>query len=288
MRLDLGADGREGALDPLVAPPGERRDIRREVDLARSHLARERRKLALGRAAAHDQVGAAPAQRAAQVRQALEHELRAGTRGVAAVHEPVVEAEDRDHPLGCRHRSPQRRVVVQPQVAAKPDEGGGRGYSLDAFVWDRPRPPRRPRRRDRGAFPSCPSSPPSGTPPTTSAEADVRPTSVIRTSRSSPIRRPAPATEITYESILPTAASSSYMCGSSSLTSSSSPSRKGSARSSISSLVPVSTSSNQSSGSPSLPSKWKCFPTSRSSSSSGRPASAPRSWDDTRGCTRTR
>ena len=52
------------------------------------------------------------------------------------------------------------------------------------------------------------------------------------------------------------------MCGSSMCTSTSSPSRNGSARSSTSSGVPSSTTSKWSIGSASVPSKWKCLPVS--------------------------
>ena len=40
------------------------------------------------------------------------------------MQEPVVEAEHRHHAVVVVQRRPKRRVVVQPQVTAKPDEDG--------------------------------------------------------------------------------------------------------------------------------------------------------------------
>ena len=73
------------------------------------------------------------------------------------------------------------------------------------------------------------------------------------------------------------------MCGSSMVTSTSSPSRNGSARSSTSSREPSSATAKWSIGSASEPSKWKCLPVSSSISSSGRPgppasSAATRGW----------
>ena len=79
------------------------------------------------------------------------------------------------------------------------------------------------------------------------------------------------------------------MCGSSIRTSTSSPSRNGSARSSTSSRLPSSTTSKWSIGSASVPSKWKWRPVSCSSSTIG-PGTPwpPTRIDDTLGCTRIR
>ncbi len=78
--------------------------------------------LALGRAVADDQAAAALAQRRVEVAQGLEHELRARARRVAPVEQAVVEAEDRHDPLVLLERRPQRRLVVDAQVAPEPDD----------------------------------------------------------------------------------------------------------------------------------------------------------------------
>ena len=63
--------------------------------------------------------------RAARASRSARHSSRNCVRGperVAAVQQPVVEAEDRDDPLVLVERRPQRRVVADPQVAPKPDD----------------------------------------------------------------------------------------------------------------------------------------------------------------------
>ena len=90
------------------------------MHLAGVELARERGQLALGRPAADHELAV---EALAQVGQALEHELRARPGGVAPAEQAIVEAEHADHPLAAIERRAQRRMVVQAQVARKPDEG---------------------------------------------------------------------------------------------------------------------------------------------------------------------
>ena len=61
---------------------------------------------------AKHQIAAALAQGPAQVREALQHELRAWSRRMTPVEQPVVEAEERDHAVGLRERGVQRGMVV--------------------------------------------------------------------------------------------------------------------------------------------------------------------------------
>ena len=80
----------------------------------------ERRQLLLGPPVTDDQPAAAPAQRGVEVGQALEQELRARARCMAAVEQPVVETEHRNEMVGAGAGRVERRVVVDPQVAAEP------------------------------------------------------------------------------------------------------------------------------------------------------------------------
>jgi hypothetical protein len=92
------------------------------VNRGRLDLLGEPKKLLLGRAVPQYQGGPSRAKRCAEVREALEQELGPRTGGVAAVQQAVVEAEDRDHAVVAVERRAKRWVIVQPQVAAKPDE----------------------------------------------------------------------------------------------------------------------------------------------------------------------
>jgi hypothetical protein len=124
-RRDL--QGRPNARDP---PPRERARVLAEVQLGRPDLARQRGQLALRRAVAQHQ----PAEPPVQIRQALEHELRARTRGVAAAEQPVVEAEHRHDPLAAIERRAQRRVIVHAQVAREPQQRGHASCSATAVT----------------------------------------------------------------------------------------------------------------------------------------------------------
>jgi hypothetical protein len=93
------------------------------------HLLGERDKLGLGPAMADEQPAPAAAQPAVEIAEALEHELGAGPRGVAAFEQAVVEAEHRDHPL-VGTRGLERRMVVQAQVTAQPQN---RGHAMSAI-----------------------------------------------------------------------------------------------------------------------------------------------------------
>ena len=106
----------------LAALARERADVLGHVDRRRARLAGQRHELALGLAVADRQPAAALAQLAVEVGQALEQELGPRPGLVAAVEQPVVEAEDADDPLVLVERRAQRRVVAHPQVAPKPDD----------------------------------------------------------------------------------------------------------------------------------------------------------------------
>ena len=114
------------------APSRTARRRRRSRPRSAPVSARERRQHLLGPARAHDEVGAALAQRVAQLAQAAEQEPRAVARtGSARVEQPRVEHEDRHDAVGLAVRGGERGVVVDAQVAPEPDEGGRghrRGY----------------------------------------------------------------------------------------------------------------------------------------------------------------
>ena len=116
----------ERRLDPPVARHRERRDVGGEVDRARADLARQRRQLLLRPPLAHDEVGAALAQRRAQLGQAAVQEPGAVAGREAAVQQPRVEHEHRHDAVALAVGGGQAGVVVDAQVAAEPDEGGGR------------------------------------------------------------------------------------------------------------------------------------------------------------------
>jgi hypothetical protein len=116
----------ERRLDPPVARHRERRDVRGEVDRVRADFARQRRQLLLRPARAHDEVGAALAQRRAQLGQAGMEEPRAVAGREAALEQARVEHEDRDDVVAFAMGGGQARVIVHAEVAAKPDESGGR------------------------------------------------------------------------------------------------------------------------------------------------------------------
>jgi hypothetical protein len=131
--MDLQSRVLKGPPRQLSAVAGERAHVGGEVDLGGADLARHFDQLALRPAVTHHQAAAALLERAVEVRQALEQELRPRARGVAAVQEAVVEAEDRHDPLVALQRHAQCRVVVHAQVAAVPEERGHRdGYVAPA------------------------------------------------------------------------------------------------------------------------------------------------------------
>ncbi len=94
------------------------------MDRARIDLVSELKQFPLGRSVTHDESGAARPQRSVEVGEALEQELRTRPRGVATVQKAVVEAEHRHYSVVVVQGRPKRGVVVQAQVAAKPDQGG--------------------------------------------------------------------------------------------------------------------------------------------------------------------
>lgn len=93
------------------------------MNRARPDLVGQPGRLMLGRPVPHHQAGPASPKRGIQVRQALEQELGSRTGGVATVQQAVVEAEHRHHSVVTVKRRAKRGVIVQPQIAAKPDEG---------------------------------------------------------------------------------------------------------------------------------------------------------------------
>ena len=94
------------------------------MQLAGARLARERRELARGVAAAHHEVGAALAQRVTQLAQAAEQEADARAGGEAPTEQGVVEHEHGHDALGAAGGRRQRGMVVDAQVAPEPDDRG--------------------------------------------------------------------------------------------------------------------------------------------------------------------
>jgi hypothetical protein len=71
-----------------------------------------------------DQPAAPLAQLRVQIGQRLEQELSPGARGVAAVQDPVVEAEHRYHDVGLPSGGLKRGVVMNAEVTPEPEDGG--------------------------------------------------------------------------------------------------------------------------------------------------------------------
>jgi hypothetical protein len=109
--------------DPAVARPRERGDVGGEVDGLGAALARQRGQLLLRPALADHEVGAALAQRLAQLRQAAVQEPRAVGGREAPAQQPPVEHEHGHDAVALAVRGCQRRVVVHAQIAPEPDEG---------------------------------------------------------------------------------------------------------------------------------------------------------------------
>ena len=122
--LDPGAVQRR--LDPAVSRERERRDVGGEVGGGRANLRRQRGQLLFRPPRAHDEVGAALAQRRAQLGQAAVQEPGAIAGGEAPGQQALVEHEHRDDAIAFAVGGGQARVVVDAQVAAEPDEGGAR------------------------------------------------------------------------------------------------------------------------------------------------------------------
>jgi hypothetical protein len=119
--------------DPAVARACVRRDVAGGVHTARAGLGGDRGHHALGAAVAHDE---AAVQRAVQDGEAVEQVRGPVDAAEPAVHEPVVEHEQR-HDLVVLGQGPrERRVVVQAQVAPEPDDGGA--HHLEYDVGSRP------------------------------------------------------------------------------------------------------------------------------------------------------
>ena len=81
------------------------------------------------------------AQRPVEVGQAFEQELRPWAGCVTAVEQAVIEAEDGHDVVVGIQRRPQRRVLVQAQVAPEPDDRthvpAGSGWSRSATARSR-------------------------------------------------------------------------------------------------------------------------------------------------------
>ena len=112
----------KAVVHPLGARARERAHVARVVDVGGLGLAGELRQLLAGVAAPHHQGATALAQRAAEVLEALEHELSSRPGRVPPVQEAVVEAEHGHDAVVPREGGPQRRVVVHAQIAPEPDD----------------------------------------------------------------------------------------------------------------------------------------------------------------------
>ena len=125
---DLGDAGglKRGAHD-AAAVPGVRGHVAGEVHLASADLAGHVGQHVLRPPVPHDKPGAALGECVVQIAQAFEEELGARAGGVAAVQQPVVEAEDRDDLVVRGECGGQRGMVPQAQIAAEPDHGGHSG-----------------------------------------------------------------------------------------------------------------------------------------------------------------
>jgi len=133
---DVVHDGRSGVaaqLDPrlragVVHAPGAAagigRDVAREMDLLGADLSGQLHQLALRRAVADHEPRASVAKGAIEVLEALEHELRARPGPVTPGKDAIVEAENGHDTLVGVEGGAQGGVIVQAQIAAKPDEGG--------------------------------------------------------------------------------------------------------------------------------------------------------------------
>ena len=108
-----------------VAGARERRDVGGEVERGRAAFARERGQLLLGPALADHEVGAALAQRLAQLGEAAVQEPGAVGGGEAALEQPRVEHEHGHDAVALAVRRGEGGVVVDAQIAPEPDEGGG-------------------------------------------------------------------------------------------------------------------------------------------------------------------
>ena len=108
--------------DATIPAAGKATDVAGVMDGARAGLSCQLGNLDLRATPANDEAGAARPQRPVEVGQTLEHELRARSRGVAAVEQSVVEAEDRDQVVGALASGLEGRVVVDAQVASQPQK----------------------------------------------------------------------------------------------------------------------------------------------------------------------
>lgn len=119
-----GLDPRRGkrTADPVVPSAGEWTHVGREVDVLDLGLTSQGDQLSFRVAAPHDEATSAVAERAIEIPQAVEQELGARTGRVAATQQPLVEAEDGNEMLGPVRRRVKRRMIVEAQVAAQPQE----------------------------------------------------------------------------------------------------------------------------------------------------------------------
>ena len=107
-----------------IAPGGEGTDVAGHKNAACLELTGKLRENLLGPPSAHDQTTAAAAQRLVEIRQALEQELGARARGVAAAKQARVKAEDGHHRLIVIQGRPKGGVVVEAEIAAEPEKRG--------------------------------------------------------------------------------------------------------------------------------------------------------------------
>jgi len=130
--LDCAA---QGVLHLVLATAREWPNVGADVHGVGADLRSERGQLPPRRSVAQKQPAAALPERGVELAQALEQELCARTRGVAPAEQAVVETEHRHDGAGGVQRRAQRRVVVHPQVAPKPDEGGHEPSAPSTAAW---------------------------------------------------------------------------------------------------------------------------------------------------------
>src|SRR4029079_5518752 len=83
-------------------------------------------------AAGEPQATAALADRRGKADEALPHEPDPVRSGPAAGYQRVVDDEQRDHLIGLGDGRAQRRVVMEAEVAAEPDDRSGHTHPSDA------------------------------------------------------------------------------------------------------------------------------------------------------------
>ena len=117
---------RERRAHSLRAGARERAGVGAAVHGVGAGVAGQTHQFVLGRPVPDDETAAALAQRAVEVTQGVEQELRPRPARVPSVQQAVIEAEDRHDAVVRVQGRAQRRVVAHAQVAREPDEGGHR------------------------------------------------------------------------------------------------------------------------------------------------------------------